>query len=329
MSKYFTVGLKLKGESLEENLDHVYKKYGSKFFVKWKTLIIPMKMEIMNQPGLSYYLISSSETEEDDSGDLILKIAFFDKRTFEVNGNSYIQTLGKLKGLTGTNVIHFCLDFQRTLGVKKTLLIDGATVRCKSGEQMDLSFIKLLEYNQTFYMKNGFSIEPNPSHMQARRSVKDTTEIIKSCIKEIKNIKISDIVAEYQSIIDLGVFAGKTNYARNFVIYINISGFDGNRNILHSSGKDTLNEIRILINNSLKVMQILNKVRQKKFKFLYELMIYLFNHSCEEYILFNELFIENRIYSITYGSKKIIRKYIAAIHKLIYEKETCLYSYTF
>ena len=100
--------------------------------------------------------------EKTDVKDIMdpFSIYFFNIDTLKLKNISYIANIHKTPLYSGSELVKFCLEINRILGVKKTLIRDMADIKCNAnGSDMNLSFIKILETYKTFYMKFGFDFE--------------------------------------------------------------------------------------------------------------------------------------------------------------------------
>ena len=120
------------------------------------------------------------------------------KITNKLNNNSYINDIHKTDDITGTEFLLTAIKLNQILGVQKTNLIDVSHIKICDTE-CDLSFIKLLQNNKTFYMKYGFDFEISLTQLpfiryENRNELKNK---IDELLNRIRNIKISDIKNEY------------------------------------------------------------------------------------------------------------------------------------
>ena len=254
------------------------------------------------------------------------KIDFYDYVRGTLNNNSYIANIQKTDKISGTDMLKICLKINEVLGVKKTNLIDETTVKCKK-EEIDLSFVKLLEYDKTFYTRLGFEFEitDNLDPLIKFNDKQKLMEEIDRIIKVIRKIKISDIIDEYEKTLNLITKILKENNKENMDIMIdNWSTYKNIEEIYIENPYDELKDIFAECND---VLRILNKYPEEEL--LYTLLIKLFKDKCEEYSILYKNLIENRRTKIIYGDKKIQREYVSDIQMLLTYSESYLFSYEF
>ena len=127
-----------------------------------------------------------------------LMIDFINIVTNKLDNNSYINDIYKTDSISGTEFLLIALRLNNILGAQKTNLIDISHIQIRDTE-CDLSFIKLLQNNKTFYMKYGFDFEISLTQLpfiryENRNELKNK---IDELLNRIRNIKISDIKNEY------------------------------------------------------------------------------------------------------------------------------------
>ena len=91
--------------------------------------------------------------------------------------------------------------------------------------------------------------------------------------------------------------------------------------------KDSFNNISESIKQTLDTLQILNKYA--KIKYLYQLLIYLFNNECSSYIILLNNIIYNDKLEVIYSRYSIRRDYLRYIKYILDIRHEYLYSYTF
>lgn len=82
-------------------------------------------------------------------------------------------------------------------------------------------------------------------------------------------------------------------------------------------------------NECIKVLEILNKNKNKDKEFLYEILIYLFKNSCEDYSKIYDYIIGTNRIKMIYGKNIIEKKYIKDFKLLINIFQAHVYSYSF
>lgn len=339
---------KYKKGYLQDNLNELYGEYGSRFIVRYKinnkskkniiiniiVKLIKMKLVsgieyfsmIYNIPHRTTYLIP-------------LKIDFIDNIKMKLNNFSYIANIQKTDEISGTNMVKICLKINEILGAEKTILGDGTSVKCNDGS-MDLSFLKLLESEATFYMKLGFDYELTGNEwMYIRFLSKDMLkDTIVTIITELRSIKISNIIEEYKKLLQLIETCTIENNKQNLQIILkdsdltkSISNEESNQSYYTYYKKDPYSAIPDLFTECYEMLNILNESENSKHKYLYELMINLFKdkNECSKYLKLFMYLVESIRYKIIYGNNVIVRDYGIKFRLLQTLRHNYLYSYTF
>ena len=315
-----------KGE-LQKNLVDFEKKFGKKFKIKYNNnIIIDVVLEKAKlNLGNSFYRIIYDIPKR--TTDLVpLMIYFVDPLTGENNNNTYIANIQKTDKISGSDMVQICLGINRILGADKTSLGDGTKVICdKTKETMDLSFIKLLEKNMTFYMSHGFDFDIRENTYLPYRFTdkKKLKEEISRLIKNIRNNKINEIIKEYEDTMTLLNLVIKNNDEQNLEIVLDISN-PSNPNLVMYKEKPNIKE---LINESIDILKILYKYKNNNF--LYKILVKLFRDSCDEYIILHKYLINNNRLKIIYKNKKIKRDYTKNFSYLLRYREMYPYTYEF
>jgi len=305
-------------KALDKNIEAIIKKYGNKVVIKFNTIYVPLEIKTIKTYYFSFYRFICEDEKT------FLMIDFYDREQNEKNGNSYIGYIEKSKYASGTNLIKLCLALQKALNVKKTVLFDQATIDCH-GKEMDLSFIKLLEKEATYYMSRGFTITPNKKLVFYDKPADEIAKIINNGIKVLKSIKVKDIINEANAFIDLATKAVKKTYSHKIIkTYVN-TPYEGVEIRNHDITNYRQEFNSIFMNNS----KILSYLLLTKHKYLYTYLIDQFKHHCDDYNDIYSAIFENYIYSFNYENVTIKRPYILEYQKLIFEKNVCLFVHHF
>lgn len=314
-----------KGE-LQKNLKNFKKEYGNSFILKYKNIKINVKFEESILPNdVKFYRMFYDIPYRTTKFKPFL-IDFIDIVKAKKNNNTYISNIQKTDKISGTDMVKICLKINEILGAEKTLIGDGTNVICnKTKEEMDLSFIKLIEKDNTFYMNLGFDFEITDNQFPYYRYTdknKLKKEVEKS-LKYIRSIKISDIIDEYKNIIKLLNKAKKENYKGNFYILKYNSNPVSYDEIYEKNPKDKVEEI---ISESKEVLKIINKYNNE---YLYKVLVHLFRNKCDKYIILFKYIIENIRIKIIYDNEIIHREYTDYFNNLLNFRYIYDYSYTF
>lgn len=339
--KYF-----YKKGQLQDNLINFYNEYGSRFKILYmppkekhkkksdKIEIIIKLFKVKLIGGAKYYRMIH-DIPHRTTNLVPLQIDFIDNQTIELNNNSYIANIHKTYEISGTNLIKICLKINEILGAEKTRLYDGTSVNCDN-VNMDLSYLKLLEKGVTFYMGLGFDFEVTHSEwFHIRYSNKNILKKeVSKLIKELRLIKIADIINEYRKLLKLINLVVIENNEQNLQIIIK------DLDIVKSASKEhDLNSqqyktnayyfIPELYKECFEMLDILNN--NTNYTYLYELMIDLFKDKtkCNNYTKLFFYLVESLTYKIIYGNHIITKKYGLKFRLLQVLRQNYSYSYTF
>lgn len=316
-----------KKNQLQNNIKLFIKEFGNKFILKYNNKKVDIEIKEMTLLNKTKFYRLIYDIPKRTTKLIPLVIDFIDLFSGELNNNTYIASIQKSETFSGSELVKIALKINEILGTHKTYLYDGTTVKCsENNETMDLSFIKLLEKNKTFYMKHGFEFDNTSrnSYLFYRfANKKQFNNFFNNLTEKIKKIKIQDIITEYENTLDLLNKITKENYKQTFEITLmNFEPPEYNE-IYTENPKD---KIKNIFEESEIVLKILHKY--KKEKLLYKLLIKLFKDNCKDYTELVKYIIENKRNKIIYGKTTIYRKYIQDLH-LFSNLRYSLYSYTF
>lgn len=316
-----------KQEKLQLNLKILLKQFGNTFEVKYNDKVFRVNFKKIKLPSdIEFYRIYY-DIPHRTTYLMPFIIDFIDMTTLEKNNNSYISEIHKTDLFSGSDMVKICLKINKILGVQKTSLSDGTRVICnKTNESMDLSFIKLLEKNKTFYMKLGFDYEitntqfPYYRFSDKKKFVKELTKLL----KKVRSIKTKDIIKEYNSTLDILNLAIKENYKNQFDIMLNNSNpvvYDEIYTV------NPQNKVIDIIYECNEVLKILNKHKDEPL--LYKLLIKLFTDNCDEYQILFRYIVDTGRTQIKYGNKIVKKDYVFDFYFLLTYRHSYSYSYTF
>jgi len=296
-------------------LNDISKKYGKKFIIKYNKLKVPViltKITILANNKTFYTLYYDIPYKTHSL--YPFKIDFIDKQTLETKNISYIANIHKTDEISGSQMVLLVLEINKILNVTKTTLGDGTTIKC-GDKEYDLSYLKLIEKGITFYMKFGFDFEiTNCQWMYARYNNKKELMIkLKDILKKIRNIKINDIINEYETLLDIINLVIIEQNDKKLDIVIRDTDLIKQieyENVYHKENPENSDSLIKMFKESNDVLKILYNTDQK---YLYLLLIELFNDKdkCSLYGILQENIIDNYKYKITYGKKQIIREYVS------------------
>jgi len=318
-----------KGE-LQNNLLQFIKNFGYKIKIKYNNINIDVIIEEKTLPNKTKFYSMIYNIPKRTSNLYPFIIDFIDRYTMEKNNNSYISNINKTKNISGSEMVKLCLEINKILGVNKTSLGDGTSVICdKNKENMDLSFIKLIEKGMTFYMKFGFDFEfENKSDVFLYYRYTDKKEFIKELnrvLDNIRKIKTKDLIKEYNETLNLITKIIQENYKNTFEIIKEDSYHNIRNNIYYvENPKDKINEI---ITECKEVLDILHKYKNEKY--FYKIMVKIFNDECDKYLILLKYIVDNLRYQIIYGNKKITRDYLKNFRLLYICRGAFWFTYNF
>ena len=323
---------KFKKREVQKNIKFIYDNYGENFSIKYKDHILPVNLTIKCLPNGRKYFSLKYDYPNRTVDLLPFRIDFIDNISMELNNITYIGDIHRTTSISGSEMVHICLRINKVLGAIKTRLIDDAGIY-HNDKKLDLSYLKLLERGQTFYMKLGFDFElTNTQFMYFKfDNNKQLKKYITELIDKIKSIKIQDIINEYNNILDLLNLAVKENNKKSFKIILTDEYDFIEQNF--SRYKDKAFElIPELFNEVYYVLTILNNQNlNHNLTYLYELLIVLFKNpeKLNEYSKLIEYLTESYRHKIIYGDQEVTRVYNMDFMLLKKIRQDYFYSYTF
>lgn len=298
--KTFDITTKQFSNSLQENLKQLYKEYGKKFKIKYNKHIIEvtMKYNTHKLSKMKYYSIIYDIPNRDF--DLYpLLISFIDVIDKKINNNCYINNIHKTDNISGSEMIKLAVAVCKALNVHTAYIYDSTTITCKNNVY-DLSYLKLLESNNTFYMKHGFDfmVSDNDFFIKYFTTKENKKKYIMNLINKCKKIKNSDVCKIYTELLERCTETIiKQLYNDMSITYIDIL-----RDISwkEPSAQNTI--IALMI----EATEILNVLSNKK-GYLYETMISLFKDSekCQNYDILLKYIVDNNPRIIKFKNHKI------------------------
>lgn len=301
-------------DSVDDNLEELNRKFGKNFKIKYNNITIDVILtkETSNINDITYYVMYSDYENRTEPYRPFF-IDFIDPTTLSTSDNSYIRQIHKTNDISGSDMVKLVLQINRILKVKKTYLSDGASVNC-NGIDYSLSFFKLLEKKQTFYMKFGFKFTINETRSQIGlnpalkfKSEEQFNQKINELIDNIREIKIKDLINEYEQTLDLITLIMKENNEHKMEIILQKIGIPNSLNNNYYK-ENPYNSIQSLFTECNEMLNFLNKTKKT---YLYQYLIEIFNdkEKCSDYDLFLKYITENKRYKIMYNDKEIVREY--------------------
>jgi hypothetical protein len=226
------------------------------------------------------------------------------------NIHTYVENIHKIDNFSGSEMIKFVIHLLKLLKCNKVKISDSATIKCKDNE-IDLSFLKLLEKGSTFYERVGFKLKSYEDN--------DTINIYKildNILNNIKKIKIKEFIKPYKEFYKLlnteidynKIIIKKFSY--NNKSYNNFT-LENKKEIINNL---FINSINIIFNIEYK-LNTENKLNIENNIYLSKFLLNLIKiNDCNTYNnLLNNIIFQN-IYYIKYNNK--IYKFNIFINKL-------------
>lgn len=316
--------------NISNNLNLLEKELGSSFTIKYTINSKPIYIDVVLKKIKSltnvifYSLIFSIPFRTTSL--MNIKLDFIDPLLIQVNNNSYISNIQRTKEISGSELVQISIRINQLLKVKKIYIYDGTTVQCNK-DQLDLSFLKLIEKKHTFYMKFGFDFEvTNTTFFYQRFANKaDLKNEINKLIENIRKIKTLDIIKECNKTIKLmAKIIEEENKHKLQISLISYSNPTLVNEFYKENPEDSIIEI---IGDCKDVADILNKYKNEKL--FYKVLVKLFTDDCTKYnILFRNI-ITNAKTKIIYGKEIINREYVIDFDLLMGLRYAYIFSYTF
>lgn len=284
-------------DDVQNNIKILLKNFGSKFNIKYKKHILPV--EISKDINLKCYKLYYNI--ENRTYDLYpFKIEFRDPITTLLNNNTYIGNIHKTEDISGSEMVKIVIAINKILNVEKTYIGDGTEIKC-GDFKYDLTFMKLLEKNTTFYMNFGFKFITSPNDIIKFNSNDEKHNYIMKLISKCKKIEINTIIKMYlklSKLLNLIISEQKYNYLK---IQLNSANYDPDNFWYKENPKDSI--IELFIETKL-MLELFNNIKEK---YLYKFMIFLFNdkEKCIKLDLINKYLINNQTSKIIYKNIEI------------------------
>lgn len=317
-------GPKIKTKDPIKNIKYLYKIFHNKTFMitdKTHNISLPAKIILKKNGKDTLYSIIYSGIKYQELWPF--KIDFFNMTTLKVDGTCYIANIHRTIKLTGTTIMETIMKLLQLLRVKKVTLHDGTTVRCaENGNNMDLSYFKILEKGITFYQKFGFEFEFDPGTYQGHLFLnKDNMmNIFKDSLNKFNKMKTEYIKNGFQEMFKI---LTQVVLNQDFDLEIEVYDISGN---FHIADKDKKRKVSSLMNNMVMILEIFND--NKKFILFKDLLIHLFYNDCVNYSNVRDVLLGDKIYKIKYKGANCVFKHIKVFDDLDHIRH-CYVSRTF
>jgi hypothetical protein len=284
---------------LQKNLANLYSKYKGKFIIQHgeHKIQVIMTKNTHEFSKLVYYSICYDVPNRDYELYPFL-INFIDVIDKNINDNCYIAHIHKTDKISGSEMIKLVLDICRYVNVKTAYIYDGTTVNCGKNEY-DLSYIKLLEKNATFYMKHGFDFMASKSDFFSRYFINKESKkkYIIDLVKKCKTVKNKDICDFYKKLL---------KYCTDMILSQDYKHFkQHNKRVTEEITWLGKENIITLITEANDMLGLLHNCKEV---YLYQTMIRIFNDkdNCSKYDTLSQYITDNICYMVEFKNKKII-----------------------
>ena len=284
-------------DNVQNNIKILLKKFGTKFNIKYKKHILPV--EIYKDTNLKCFVLYYNI--ENRTYDLFpFKIEFRDPITTELNNNTYIGNIHKTENISGSEMVKIVMVINKILNVEKTYIHDGTRIKCGAFEY-DLSYLKLLEKNTTFYMKFGFKFIISPYDNIKFNTNDEKHKYIIELISKCKKIEIITITKMYSKLLNLLNLIIKEQQYKYLKIQLNSANYDPSNFWYKENPSDSILDLFI---ETKSMLELFNNIKDK---YLHKFMISLFNHKekCIKLDLINKYLIDNQKSKIIYKNIEI------------------------
>jgi hypothetical protein len=293
-------------DDVQKNVKLLNDTFGKKFKIKYGETIVPVNLEKYKSWNLDdkFYILTYNLPKNNNEL-LPFKIYFINWFTSEIGNDTYIANIHRTEHIRGTEMVKLVLAIQRKLHVQNASIHDGTQVDCKD-KTMDLTLFKLFEKGIGFYESLGFELDMNVKHLVARFQTKEKLkEKINEYLNKIKKITVSELIKEYNEILDIITqVIHKQDYTNLEIEMTNGLPIEPQINYYNNEPK---NFVSNMLNRCFNVINELNKSKEKYF---IDYLIKLFKNECESYIYLLDAITSSALYKIKYHDKTIVRKYI-------------------
>ena len=296
-------------EDVQNNILILLKHFGSNFTIKYKKYILPV--EILKDIYRKCYVLNYNI--ENKTHELYpFSIEFKDPITRLLNNNTYIRNIHKTEYISGSEMITIVITINKILNVKKIYINDGAQIQCGIFNY-DLTYMKLLEKNTTFYMKFGFKFIISPHDMIQFNTNNEKHKYIMNLISKCRKIKIITIRKMYLNllkILNLIISEQKYNYLK-IQLY---NPYNPDNFWYIENTKDYIYDLFIETKSMLKLFDNVEDT------YLHKFMILLFNdkEKCIKLNFINKYLISSEIYKIIYKKMEINYSFLNVYKQLKY-----------
>jgi hypothetical protein len=285
--------------NVQTNLSYLSDKFGERFKIKNESIELTVKLFkctiIAN--NLQFYKLQYDESNRTDIR-ASFAVWFYDPKTMELNNNCLIHHIRKTDKHSGSDIVNFVLDILQKLNVKTAILHDGATIDC-NGTQLSLSYQKMLEKGQTYYMRFGF--EPiSLGHYSCEIPFNNKEEwwkLTKNLLDKINKISVKYMILFNEKLLKLIDDVKKNKNFDNIKIkYFMVPSIEP-YDYYYEKSTNINSKIMELEKAANDIIKILTNTKILNFR---EYTIWLFNNKCEDYAVLDKYIFKNNIIQIKY-----------------------------
>lgn len=197
MTNILNLGLKHNfSPNVENNIKLIYDKFGEHFTIRHQKVDFPAKLVYSKFDSHVEYFQLIYYTTLKSTWFHVFQISFLADRV-------YVNSIKKSDDYSGTQIMNMLITLCKILKVKMIELVDRAITQCGNW-QINLSLMRLIERNETYYMKFGF--KPDVSQVNNRLyNYKTSDEVlsdIQKYIKQFKKLTRLSYISHIRKIID-------------------------------------------------------------------------------------------------------------------------------
>lgn len=298
-----------------QNIELFENIFGKKFNIVYLNIIYPVIIQSKYDHIKKQYVIRYDSEPID--GLYPFKIIFYNSSECD------IDNIHKLDNISGKQIMEFVLYLLKFLKIYKVSLSDAATADCFD-KIVDLSQLKLLEKNKTYYNNFGFELELDTQLKKFLfENDVNAKNILNNIIQQIKAFKVSNVLNYFKKVEkifqqilkqgnfeDLEIIKSNGNYQKDEIIS-NIDDFFSRYKELY------------------KTMQNLNSIPEQYHTYSFiDYLLHLFNNKSQENCNLYDTFDTNMI-GIQQTIYKYRKKIVGFDMKILFEQLSFLRHITY
>jgi len=315
-------------DNVQKNIASLYEMFGESFSIRNETSVMPVNLRLLEGyfNGGKFFELNYNEPER-TYVQVPFSIWFYDIKTNSLNNDTYIAYIHGTKNHSGTEIMNMVLDVQRKLKVHKTILHDGSTIGCHN-DRLSLSYFKLLEKGETYYMRFGFDVEPL-QHYACEvpfNSKEEWHYKINEILENIKKIKVEDIALKYKKSLELINKVNETkdyeNFKIKYLMHANLIPYDY---YFEDNIVSKVNELHKAFTDILTIL----KETDETYLHPYLLKLFKDKELCKKYSMINKYIMTTKLIEITYDNESVYFDHIIPFKLLSIAQAAIHYAYYF